>query len=124
MLVDLRKRDQFPFLRLDFVVQDHNYQEMPDFVKLGKELGVDQVMFQKISNWGTFSEDEFANRAIYLESHPEFTHFVKIASKTVFKTKFVNPGNLGKWMGPVHKEHKFNLVNAVFHTLRKRIRTF
>jgi len=45
--------------------------EMPDFVSLGKLLGFDTVYFSQLVNWGTYSEEEFRNRAIYLPAHPK-----------------------------------------------------
>ena len=46
-------------MRFNFVVQKMNYKEMPDFVKWGLELDVDEVFFTKILNWGTYTDEEF-----------------------------------------------------------------
>lgn len=56
---DLRKSGELSYFRINFVVQKNNYREMADFVKWGIELGVDEVFFTKILNWGTYTEDEF-----------------------------------------------------------------
>jgi sulfatase maturation enzyme AslB (radical SAM superfamily) len=53
----LRQRQEISYLRLDFVVQDHNFLEMIEFVSLGEKFKVDQVYFQKVTNWGTFSQE-------------------------------------------------------------------
>lgn len=121
-LSGLRLRGEIPFLRLDFVVQDYNFREIPDFVRLGEKLGVDQVFFQKIANWGTFSSEEYEKRCIYDDGHPQFDEFLKIITSNELKKGIVNPGNFGHWIGPVHKEHRFNLKNAIIHTFRKRYR--
>jgi len=118
----LRSRGEIPFLRIDFVVQDHNFLEIPAFVELGERLGVDQVFFQKVANWGTFSDEEYRKRCIYDESHPQFNEFYKIITSDILKKEIVNPGNFGHWIGPVHQEHRFNLKNAIIHSLRKRYR--
>lgn len=118
----LRQRGELPFLRLDFVVQDHNFREIPTFVEMGKKYGVDQVFFQKVANWGTFSEADYKARCIYDESHPDFYEFYKIITNPLLRDDIVNPGNFGHWIGPVKKAHKFNLKNAIFHTFRKRLR--
>lgn len=118
----LRLRGELPFLRLDFVVQDHNFREIPAFVEMGKKYGVDQVFFQKVANWGTFSLEEYKKRCIYDEDHPEFKEFYKIITDPLLKDDIVNPGNFGHWIGPVKKVHRFNLKNAIYHSLRKRIR--
>lgn len=55
----LRKNGELSYFRMNFVVQKKNYQEMPLFVEWGKQLGVDEVFFTKILNYGTYSQDEF-----------------------------------------------------------------
>lgn len=58
---ELRKWGQLAYFRLNFVVQSKNYKEMPLFVKWGLELGVDEVFFTKILNYGTYTQEEFAD---------------------------------------------------------------
>lgn len=55
----LRKSGELSYLRFNFVVQKENYQEMIPFVKWGIELGVDEIFFTKILNWGTYTAEEF-----------------------------------------------------------------
>ncbi|MCI8287934.1 MAG: hypothetical protein HFH89_09830 [Lachnospiraceae bacterium] len=56
---ELRKQGELAYFRMNFVVQKKNYEEMPEFVRWGEELGADEVFFTKILNWGTFTEEEF-----------------------------------------------------------------
>lgn len=56
----LRKTGELCYFRMNFVVQRDNYQEMVPFVQWGEALGVDEVFFTKILNWGTYTVDEFA----------------------------------------------------------------
>lgn len=56
----LRKRGELCYLRMNFVVQRDNYREMVPFVQWGEALGVDEVFFTKILNWGTYTPEEFA----------------------------------------------------------------
>jgi len=55
----LRKNGELRYFRLNFVVQRDNYQEMPLFVRWGKELHVDEIFFTKILNWGTYTDEKF-----------------------------------------------------------------
>lgn len=55
----LRKEGKLAYFRINFVVQKSNYQEMIPFVEWGNSLGVDEIFFTKILNWGTFSDEEF-----------------------------------------------------------------
>lgn len=56
---ELRKKGELSYFRMNFVVQKENYKEMPAFVQWGEELGVDEVFFTKILNWGTYTQAEF-----------------------------------------------------------------
>ena len=55
----LRKDGNLSYFRINFVVQSENYKEMIDFVEWGVELGVDEVFFTKVLNWGTYTSEEF-----------------------------------------------------------------
>ena len=55
----LRKDGNLSYFRINFVVQSENYKEMIDFVEWGVELGVDEVFFSKVLNWGTYTSEEF-----------------------------------------------------------------
>jgi len=74
-------------VKTSFVVQDSNYMEMEIFYNLmhsifGKRVN---VFFGKITNWGTFSEEEFKLKQIWDTEHPEHglfkEHFNKIWKK-------------------------------------------
>ena len=118
----LRLRGELSFLRFDCVVQDHNFEELPDFVEMGEKYQVDEVFFQKVANWGTFTEKEYKQRCIYDEDHPRFQDFFKVITSDRLKKKIVNPGNFGHWIERETEPIKFNLKNAIFHSIRKRIR--
>jgi MoaA/NifB/PqqE/SkfB family radical SAM enzyme len=83
-LSGLRKEKKLSSLTINFVVQDHNYKEMPDFVKLGIELGVDFIAFQKIYNAGTYTADEFNHRTVFAPTHPEYKDFLAILRMPIF----------------------------------------
>lgn len=77
-IADLRRRGKIAYLRLDYVVQARNYRDIPGFIGIARALGVDQVYFNPITNWGTFTPQEFAREVIWSPEHPEFTEFVKV----------------------------------------------
>lgn len=64
----LRKIGELSYLRFNFVVQRQNYQEMIPFVEWGKRLGVDELFFTKILNWGTYSREEFRDISMMEEN--------------------------------------------------------
>jgi len=60
----------------NFVVQTQNYVEMVEYVRLCDELGIDEINFQKIVDWGTF--DNFDAEAVWKKTHPEYKFFLNI----------------------------------------------
>ena len=62
---DLRKNGSVCDFRLRFVVSSTNYKEIPAFVRLGNALGVDQIDFSRIENWGTYTEEEFRRVSMF-----------------------------------------------------------
>lgn len=72
-------------VKTSFVVQQQNYKEMKIFYDLmikifGKKAN---VFFGKITNWGTFSDEEFKLHQIWNPSHPEHNEFLKEVNKTL-----------------------------------------
>ena len=61
----LRSSGELSYLRFNFVVQRENYHEMIKFVEWGEELGIDEVFFTKILNWGTYSQEDFKRISMF-----------------------------------------------------------
>lgn len=64
-------------VKLSCVVQANNYRELPAFAALAAAHGFSAYCSQLV-NWGTFSRDEFAERAVHLPGHPEYGAFQAI----------------------------------------------
>lgn len=84
-----------------FVVQNNNYHEMIPFIKFSKEHGAKRILFTRLDNWGTFSSDQFMQRAVFLPSHPNYQDFIrtkrklKIAHRIIFfRWPKINFGNI------------------------------
>lgn len=71
----LRAEKQIDSYEFGFVVQQENYREMGDFVDLARSLGVDKVGFNCVTNWGTFTKEEYTAKAVFLGIHPEHEQF-------------------------------------------------
>lgn len=92
----------FKFL---YVVQDTNYKEMDKFTDLISFLYKDVsygVYFTKISNWGTYTDEEFNQKEIYNEKHPEYQEFlielnkiVNVHNTYIHMTDVVDRHNMG-----------------------------
>jgi MoaA/NifB/PqqE/SkfB family radical SAM enzyme len=90
----LRKNGPIEWLGISMVVQENNFNEMADFINLGKRLNVDTVYFQQLTNWGTFSDKEFAARAVHLPTHPKHRQAVALLQNNIFDDPLVHLGNL------------------------------
>jgi organic radical activating enzyme len=74
------------YLTLSFVVQDTNYEEMEMFYKMTEDIFDDtpinwMVFFNRIVNWGTFSEGVFKLKDVGNPEHPNYNDMVKIYKK-------------------------------------------
>jgi hypothetical protein len=90
----LRRSGSLRALKISMVVQENNFSEMPAFVKLGQRYHCDEIYFSQLVNWGSFTAEEFARRAVHIASHPQHSRFVKVLQDPIFDTSTVNLGNL------------------------------
>jgi MoaA/NifB/PqqE/SkfB family radical SAM enzyme len=91
----LRKEGIIKYFRINFVVQRKNYLEMEQFIRWGIELGVDNVFFTKILNWGTYTDEEFANISMMeLDNKSPKEELKRILDKEIFKNPIVDLGTI------------------------------
>lgn len=104
----LRKTGDLKYFRINFVVQRENYKEMIAFVKWGEELGVDEVFFTKILNWGTYTDEEF--ESISMMEKDEITPKKELQqileSDEIVKSEIVD-------LGTIQYGHKEDYVDDV-----------
>ena len=99
-LGELRSRGEIDFLEISFVVQANNFREMPDFVRLGKEVGCTSVLFMKLIHWpGTFAKAELADRSIHDPGHPCHGEFLRILEDPAMAAPGVDLSNLSDLVG-------------------------
>jgi Iron-sulfur cluster-binding domain len=95
-IATLRVDGPLEWLGINMVVQENNFAEMPDFVRLGRRFGVDTVHFHQLVNWGTFSDEEFRDRAVHLPDHPRHHEFLDLLGDGIFADPIVYMGNLAE----------------------------
>lgn len=93
-LSSLRKKNQFQFFQVNFIVQNNNYCEMISFAKLFLSLECDAIVFSKLVNWGTWDHDNFLKQIVWDKEHPNFSHFMNILSNKIFHKNKIYLGNL------------------------------
>lgn len=77
-----------PRMRFSFVVQKNNYFEMLDFYNLISSMFQKQkrkleILFIGITDWGSYTEEEFREQEIQNPNHPEHSKFLKELQKIV-----------------------------------------
>jgi pyruvate-formate lyase-activating enzyme len=77
-LVALARDGALRAVNIVFVVQARNWREMPDFVRLGRRLGVNCVYFSLLENWGTFSETGYEANAVQYPGHRDHRDFLRM----------------------------------------------
>jgi hypothetical protein len=65
------------------VVQKDNFRQMPTFVHQALALSAD-AEFMQFNNWGTYTDEEFRERAIHLPGHPEHEEYLRTRSLPIF----------------------------------------
>lgn len=72
-------------VKTSFVVQQKNFGEMKLFYDLMLSIFGSKVSvyYGKITNWGTFTKEEFKQQEIWNPDHPQFADFLKEVSRTL-----------------------------------------
>lgn len=65
------------------VVQANNFREMQDFALQAFAMGAD-AEYMQFNNWGTFTDAEFAARAVHLPEHPDHADYLWTRSQPIF----------------------------------------
>jgi sulfatase maturation enzyme AslB (radical SAM superfamily) len=88
-------------IKPSFVVQQKNYKEMKTFYDLMYSIFGEKVnvYFGKITNWGTFSNEEYLAHQIWNESHPEYNDFInEVNSFLPIKNSY---NNIQEFISPI-----------------------
>ena len=94
-----RKQGKICNLELLFVVQKNNYSEMEDFISFAKKYNADKVVFSQITNWGTYSEEEFKDISM-LDTKGNIKPELKLVlnNKSFRKKEISKVSNIGKFI--------------------------
>ncbi|MCX4267591.1 MAG: SPASM domain-containing protein [Lachnospiraceae bacterium] len=76
-----RRQKQIRSLQINFLVQRKNYLEMEEFLLLGKKWGADRIEFQKMANWGSYTDEEFQKEDVNDPKNEYYQEAMKRLSK-------------------------------------------
>ena len=77
----LKEKGNIKKLRLNFIVQKINFEEMEDFVKMAIKFKANDVNFQSVGNWGTYCEEEYTEINVANKDHELFPKLKEICQK-------------------------------------------
>ncbi|MBO5229690.1 MAG: radical SAM protein [Clostridia bacterium] len=83
---------------LNFVVQRDNFREMPDFVRLGKSLGVNFIEFQRMNDYGSFSKEILLQRCLIINDEYLDYELWQVLQDPIFKDPIVDLSGLNRYI--------------------------
>ena len=93
-LGEKRRSGALENLRLHFVVQENNVDEMLDFIDLGARVYADAVAFKQLQNWDSYDPDDYLRRAVQFPTHPRHEELLDVLDDPVFESPMVWAGDL------------------------------
>jgi len=84
-------------LILNLIVQRDNFRGIPDFVRIGKNVGADCCYFSLMTDWGTWTREEFVARSIWSREHPQFDEFLAVMADPILGDGIVDLGNAAEY---------------------------
>lgn len=97
-IAGLARSGAFEDFVIAFVVQHDNFLEMPDFVRLGQDLGATRVAFTRMTNWGTFPADDYDRHAVWIEGHPRHREFLAVMADPRLRDPLVELNDLCEFL--------------------------
>jgi sulfatase maturation enzyme AslB (radical SAM superfamily) len=85
LMAEMRRSGSIRCFQINFVVQEENYREIPEFIELGTRLGVDSIWLQRVTNYGAYVEGAFAKADITSPLHPRHAELLDILRSPVMK---------------------------------------
>ena len=115
----------------NFVVQNTNYRDIHQYVTLTKNLGFDEISFQKVTDWGKWrvgGVNTFVDHAVWMETHPNYKELTTILNDPLLDDRKIKLTNLStlRTGQPAMLEDLVNLKlklqqNQTIEKLRKQL---
>ncbi len=97
-LSTLKKQRKIKHVDINFVVQKDNYKEMVGAAVLVKKLGFDKVNFSQITNWGTYTDEEFKEVSMIKENGVPKRELKEVLKNPIFKESIFEDSNVSKFI--------------------------
>ncbi|MDX6404219.1 MAG: hypothetical protein QOH70_1674 [Blastocatellia bacterium] len=90
LIAEMRRSGSIPHFQINFVVQEENYREIPEFIELGTRLGVDSIWLQRVTNYGAYAEGAFAKADVTSPTHAKHPELLDILRSPVMNHPAIN----------------------------------
>lgn len=90
MLSQKRMEGRLQCLDIRMVVQKKNYMEMESFAQMGLKYHCDKVIFSKINNFGTYTDEEYEKISMISRLGVLKEDMKRILEKPIFNEKFID----------------------------------
>jgi hypothetical protein len=97
---ELRVAGLISRLDFSFTVQIENYHEMGQAIDLAHCYAADHVAFGRLTNWGTFSAEQYAQKAVFMPSHPQHDHFIELMQDLRLRDPIAGLNDLTSFVRP------------------------
>ena len=99
MLADLHRYNCFRKFTLSFVVQRGNFHEMIEFIDLGKSLGVDNVVFQRMGHfYSSLTKKEYLQKCLIINDEYLDYELWQVLQDPIFKDPIVDLSGLNRYI--------------------------
>jgi ubiquinone/menaquinone biosynthesis C-methylase UbiE/organic radical activating enzyme len=91
----------------NFVLQTTNYKDIHKYVQLADELGVDEISFQNVVDWGKWDVNgvnHFVEHAVWMPSHPDHQEFINLLNDPIMQNSKITPANFISRLAPVSSD--------------------
>ena len=93
----LRESDQIYEFRFGFYVQENNFHELPEIVRIAKEYKVDVISMGMLQDWGVYSRKEFRALSVGDRRHPRHKEFLEVMQDPILQDPIVELGILSQF---------------------------
>ena len=103
MIANLRRQNQIKVFKLCFVVQRDNFHEMPAFIELAHKFNVDEILFQKMNDWGHLSKQEYLKKSLIVDNKYLDYDLWCVLQNPIFKDPIIDLVGLQRYIDASNK---------------------
>lgn len=78
---DLRRSGKFNHFIINFTIQKNNLTSVEDFINLGEDLDVDEILFTGLYDWSSVMKLDYKENAIHLPTHSSYANYLALKNK-------------------------------------------